>query len=57
MAEEMVATYSDKPVNQAQKTKDFEEHTRTYAGFMAVVKWSIIVLVVILIGMYFFFVH
>lgn len=57
MAEEMVATYSEKPLTDAQKSKDFEEHQRTYAGFMSVTKWGIISNVVLLIVLYFIFIH
>lgn len=56
MAENQVATYSDKPITEAEKAKEFEEHTRTYAAFIAGTKWSVIATVAILIVLYFVFV-
>lgn len=57
MAEQQVATFSSKPISAKQKEKEFEEHTGTYNGFLQLVKWGIIVNVVILIALYFIFVH
>lgn len=57
MAENQVATYSDKPISDTQKAKEFEEHTGTYAAFLTGTKWTVIVTVAILIVMYFVFVH
>lgn len=57
MAEQQVATFSDKPVTAKQKEKEFEEHTKTYGAFLVGSKWSIIVVAVILIALYFFLVH
>lgn len=57
MAEQQTATFPDKPVSAKQKEKDFEEHVRTYKAVMQGTKWSIIVLVAILVGLYFVFVH
>lgn len=33
---------------------DFEAHKATYNGFLSMVKWSIIGLVVVLVALYFF---
>ena len=57
MAEQQMVTFSNKPVSAKQKDKEFEEHTNTYRGFLALSKWGIIVNVVILIALYFIFVH
>jgi len=57
MAENQVATYSDKPITDTQKAKEFEEHTGTYAAFLSGTKWTVIVTAAILIGLYFIFVH
>ena len=57
MAEQQVITYSDKPISAKQKDKEFEEHTNTYKGFLSLTKWGVIVNVVILIALYFIFVH
>jgi hypothetical protein len=34
-------------------SKDFEEHERTYSGFVQLVKWSTIATVVVVIALYF----
>ena len=34
-------------------TNDFKEHERTYAGFLALTKWSIIALAITLVVLYF----
>ncbi|HWJ87038.1 MAG TPA: aa3-type cytochrome c oxidase subunit IV [Pelagibacterium sp.] len=57
MAHNQVATYSDKPITDGQKSKEFEEHSKTYAGFVFITKWSVITLVVILVLLYLFLVH
>lgn len=57
MAEQQVVTYSDKPISAKQKEKEFEEHTGTYKLFLDLIKWTITITVVILIGLYFIFVH
>lgn len=57
MADEMVVSYSDKPITEAQKAKDFEEHAKTYEAFMGWAKWGIIGNVIILIALYFIFIH
>lgn len=57
MAEQQTATFSDKPVSAKQKEKDFEEHARTYKAALAGGKWTTIAIAVILIGLYFVFVH
>lgn len=57
MAEQQVATFSSKPISAKQKEKDFEEHAGTYGGFLQLIKWSIISTAVILIALYFIFVH
>ncbi|WP_332712336.1 aa3-type cytochrome c oxidase subunit IV [Pelagibacterium mangrovi] len=56
MAENQVATYSNEPISEAQKAKEFEEHTKTYAAFIAGSKWTVIVTVAILVGLYLFLV-
>lgn len=56
MAENQVATYSNEPISEAQKVKEFEEHTKTYAAFIAGSKWTVIVTVAILVGLYLFLV-
>ncbi len=35
---------------------DYEEHERTYAGFVAFAKWGTIVVALIVLGMYIFLV-
>ena len=57
MAEQQVATYSNKPISEKQKEKDFEEHTGTYAAFLSGTKWSVISTAVILVILYLIFVH
>lgn len=57
MAEQQVATYSDKPITETQKEKEFEEHTNTYAAFLSGTKWSVISTAVILVILYLIFVH
>jgi hypothetical protein len=57
MAEQQVATFSNKPISAKQKEKDFEEHVNTYKGFMELAKWGVIANAVILIALYFFLVH
>lgn len=57
MAQEQVATISNKAISATQKAKEFEEHTGTYAAFLFGAKWSVIVTVVLLIGLYFIFIH
>lgn len=56
MAEQQVATFSDKPISAKQKEKEFEEHTKTYGAFMAGTKWSVIIVAVILVALYIFLV-
>lgn len=36
---------------------DYPEHTRTYAGFLRLTKISVVFLVLLLLGMYFFLVR
>lgn len=57
MAEQQLVSFSDKPISARQQEKEFEEHASTYAWFLQLVKWGVIVNVVILIGLYFIFVH
>lgn len=57
MAHNQVATYSEKPITDGQKSKEFEEHSRTYSGFLFVTKWSVITTVAILVLLYLFLVH
>lgn len=57
MAEQQVATYSDKPITETQKEKEFEEHTNTYAAFLSGTKWSVISTAAILVILYLIFVH
>ena len=57
MAEQQVASYSDKPISEKQKEKDFEEHTHTYAAFLSGAKWSVISTAAILVILYLIFVH
>ncbi|RDE08042.1 aa3-type cytochrome c oxidase subunit IV [Pelagibacterium lacus] len=56
MAEEMVATYTDKPLTESQKEKDLVEHTKTYGAFMSGLKWSTIVTAAVLVVLYLVFV-
>lgn len=57
MAHNQVATYSDKPITENQKAKDFEEHSKTYGGFVFITKWTVIITSAILVLLYFFLVH
>ncbi|GGA58441.1 aa3-type cytochrome c oxidase subunit IV [Pelagibacterium lentulum] len=57
MAENQVATYSNKPISEKQKSEEFQEHNRTYKGFLEMAKWSCIVIGIILIALYFIFIH
>ncbi|WMT86341.1 aa3-type cytochrome c oxidase subunit IV [Pelagibacterium sp. 26DY04] len=56
MAENQVATFSNEPISDAEKAKEFEEHTKTYAGFLAGTKWTVIATVAILVVLYLVFV-
>ncbi|WP_196260560.1 aa3-type cytochrome c oxidase subunit IV [Pelagibacterium limicola] len=56
MAEQHVATFSNKPISAKQKDKDFEEHSGTYKAFLQLVKWGIIANVIILAVLYFLFI-
>lgn len=57
MAEQQVATFSNKPISDKQKEKEFVEHSSTYQFFLSLLKWGIGVTVLVLIGLYFIFVH
>ena len=57
MAEQQTVTFSDKPLTAKQKEKEFEEHTRTYHGMLAMFKWGTISVVILLIALYVFLVH
>lgn len=57
MAEQQVASYSDKPISEKQKEKEFEEHANTYAAFLTGTKWSVISTAAILVILYLIFVH
>lgn len=57
MAEQQAVTFSTKPISEQQKEKELVEHTSTYGAFLQLIKWSIITTVVILIALYFIFVH
>lgn len=57
MADELVLTTSDKPISEAQKAREFEEHTGTYKAFLVGFKWLTIVTVAILIFLYLVFIH
>ncbi len=57
MAEQQVATFSSKPISAKQKEKEFEAHANTYKGFLSLTKWGIIANAVILIALYFIFIH
>lgn len=52
MAEQQVATFSNKPVTAKQKELDFTEHKRTYDGFMRLSKWSVIAVAALLVILY-----
>ena len=56
MAEQHIATYSEKPLTDKQREKDFAENQNTYDAFMSMTKWSVISIVVLLILMYIFLV-
>lgn len=56
MAENQVATFSNEPISEVEKAKEFEEHTKTYTAFLAGTKWSVIATVAILIVLYLVFV-
>jgi len=38
---------------KATSGNDFDEHTRTYQGFLRVTKWSIIALAITMVALYF----
>ena len=40
------------PHDELSANEDFREHERTYQGFLAVTKWGIIILVVLVIMLY-----
>lgn len=56
MAEQHIATYSDKPLTDKQKEKDFAENQNTFHAFMGMTKWSVISIAILLILMYVFLV-
>ena len=56
MAEQNIATYSEKPLTDKQREKDFAENQNTYDAFMSMTKWSVIAITVLLILMYIFLV-
>lgn len=57
MAEQQTVTFSNKPISAKQLETEFQEHTRTYSGFLRLSKWGILITVAILIGLYFLFIH
>lgn len=56
MAKTQTVTYSNKPLSEKQKATDFSEHERTYRGFLFLAKWSVIAIVIVLLGLYIFLV-
>lgn len=42
--------------SEGHSAMDYNEHQRTYAAFLKFTKWSIIALVILLAGMYYFLV-
>lgn len=34
-------------------SKDFQEHERTYDGFITLTKWSVIAMVIVMVALYF----
>lgn len=56
MAENQVASFSNEPISDAQKEKEFQEHTRTYTAFLEGTKWSVIVTIAILVVLFLIFI-
>jgi hypothetical protein len=44
----------DTPEYSTAQGNDYAAHEQTYLGFLALVKWSVIVIAIILIGMAYF---
>ncbi|WP_417584958.1 aa3-type cytochrome c oxidase subunit IV [Pelagibacterium sp.] len=57
MAVQQVASYSDKPIDEKQKEKEFKEHTQTYAAFISGTKWTVISTAILLVILYLIFVY
>lgn len=53
----MASKHEPLPPRQVESTMDYAQHQATYDGFVASVKWAILIMAVSMIILYFLIIH